>query len=187
MQKLDGCPQHELQRLGSEVQLDPQRLKGFPPCLCSFFLFLLLLLLLECRLLVSVLSPHEVEGGGESTTGEGEVVFWCPWYKELSWEASGAFRTVGVENNHTGRPRVNLGRFRVASCWLMKDSLMPSFQRISSYRLQHILLWGWDLEFYDSTLGIVVLNGNFPRYWVVGNTLMSPTQWILQVFDFKSL
>ena len=44
-----------------------------------------------------------------------------------------------------------------------------------------------DLEFYDSTLGIVVLNGNFPRYWVVGNTLMSPTQWILQVFDFKSL
>ena len=64
---------------------------------------------------------------------------------------------------------------------------MPSFQRISSYRLQHIFLWGRDLEFYDNTLGIVVLNGNFPRYWVVGNTLMSPTQWILQVFDLKSL
>ena len=45
------------------------------PCLCALFLFLLLLLLLDCRLLVSVLSPHEVEGGGESTTGEGETVF----------------------------------------------------------------------------------------------------------------
>ena len=43
--------------------------------LCVFFLFLLLLLLLDYQLLVLVLSPHEVEGGGESTTGEGEVVF----------------------------------------------------------------------------------------------------------------
>ena len=64
----------------------------------------------------------------------------------------------------------------VTSCWMMKDALMPSFQRISSYRLQHILLWGRDLEFYDSTLGIVVLNGNFPRYWVVGIPLLSPTR-----------
>ena len=44
---------------------------------------------------------------------------------------------------------------------MMKDSLMPSFQWISSYRLQHILLWELDLEFYDSTLGIVVISGNF--------------------------
>ena len=50
----------------------------------------------------------------------------------------------------------------------MKDSLMPSLQRISSYWLQHILLSEWDLEFYDSTLGIVVISGNFPHYWVVG-------------------
>ena len=46
-----------------------------PPYLCVLFLFLVLLLLLDCRLLVLVLSPHEVEGGGESTTSEGEVVF----------------------------------------------------------------------------------------------------------------
>ena len=45
------------------------------PCLCAFFLFLLLLLLLDCRLLVSVLSVHEVEGVGELTTGEGEAMF----------------------------------------------------------------------------------------------------------------
>ena len=50
----------------------------------------------------------------------------------------------------------------------MEDPLMPSFQRISSYRLQHLLLWEWDLEIDDSTLGIVVISGNFPRYWVVG-------------------
>ena len=73
------------------------------------------------------------------------------------------------------------------SCWMMKDALMPSFQRISSYRLQHLLLWERDSEFYDSTLGIVVLNGNFPRYWVVGIPLLSPTRSILQVFDFESL
>ena len=56
----------------------------------------------------------------------------------------------------------------LTSCWMMKDALMPSFQWICSYWLQHLLLLEWDLEFYDSTLGIVVLNGNFPRYWVVG-------------------
>ena len=50
----------------------------------------------------------------------------------------------------------------------MKDALMPSFQRISSYQLQHILLWEWDLEFYDSTLGIVFISDNLPHYWVVG-------------------
>ena len=51
---------------------------------------------------------------------------------------------------------------------MMKDALMPSFQWISSYRLQHLLLRERDLEFYESTLGIVVISGNFPRYWVVG-------------------
>ena len=50
----------------------------------------------------------------------------------------------------------------------MKDALIPSFQRISSYQLQHLLIWEWYLEFYDSTLGIAVISGNFPRYWVVG-------------------
>ena len=50
----------------------------------------------------------------------------------------------------------------------MKDALIPSFEQISSYRLQHLFLWESDLEFYDNTLGIVVISVNFPRYWVVG-------------------
>ena len=54
------------------------------PFLCAFFLFLLLLLLLDYQLLVSVLSPHEVEGVGESTTGEGGAVFCFPLYKDLT-------------------------------------------------------------------------------------------------------
>ena len=45
------------------------------PLLISFFLFLLILLLLDCQLLVSVLSLHEVEGVGELTTGEGGAMF----------------------------------------------------------------------------------------------------------------
>ena len=45
------------------------------PLLMCLLPILLLLLLLDCWLLVSVLSPHEVEGGGELTTGEGEAVF----------------------------------------------------------------------------------------------------------------
>ena len=43
----------------------------------------------------------------------------------------------------------------------MKDALMPSFQRISSYRMQHISLSEWYLEFYDSALGIAIISGNF--------------------------
>ena len=50
----------------------------------------------------------------------------------------------------------------------MKDALIPSFQWISYYQMQHLFLWEWDLEFYDSTLGIAVISGNFPLYWVVG-------------------
>ena len=50
----------------------------------------------------------------------------------------------------------------------MEDALIPSFQQISSYQLQHLFVWEWDLKFYDSTLGIAVISGNFPRYWVVG-------------------
>jgi hypothetical protein len=38
--------------------------------------------------------------------------------------------------------------FCYPSCWMMEDALMPSFQWISSYRCQHILLWDRDLELF---------------------------------------
>ena len=76
------CPQLEQQRLGERIQLEQQRLDGkvqlenqrLNGCPLAY-VFLILLLLLDCRLLLLELSPHEVEGGGETTTGEGETVF----------------------------------------------------------------------------------------------------------------
>jgi hypothetical protein len=63
--------------------------------------------------------------------------------------------------------------FCYSSCWMMGDALIPSFQWISSYRLQHIFLWDRDLESFlvpwglqSSVAGSLTIDS--------GNTSMSP-------------
>jgi hypothetical protein len=63
--------------------------------------------------------------------------------------------------------------FCYSSCWMMGDALIPSFQWISSYRLQHIFLWDRDLEsllvpwgLQSSVAGSLAIDS--------GNTSMSP-------------
>jgi hypothetical protein len=63
--------------------------------------------------------------------------------------------------------------FCYSSCWMMGDALIPSFQWISSYRLQHIFLWDRDLESFlvpwglqSSVAGSLAIDS--------GNTSMSP-------------
>ena len=38
----------------------------------------------------------------------------------------------------------------------MEDDLIPSFQQISSYQIQHIFLWEWDLEFMIVPRGLML-------------------------------
>ena len=74
----------------------------------------------------------------------------------------------------------------LTSCWMMKDALIPSFQHISSYRLQHLSL-GTRFRVLWQYLGDCSNRWQFPLLLGSGNTLMSHTWWILQVFDFDSL
>jgi hypothetical protein len=75
--------------------------------------------------------------------------------------------------------------FCYSSCWMMGDALIPSFQWISSYRLQHILLWDRDLESFlvpwglqSSVVGSLTIDS--------GNTSMSLIGRFYQVFNINS-
>jgi hypothetical protein len=58
---------------------------------------------------------------------------------------------------------------------MMEDALIPSFQHVSSYRLQHILLWDMDLKLLVVPWGLesLVEGSLVIDIW---NTSMSPPQ-----------
>jgi len=64
----------------------------------------------------------------------------------------------------------------------LKASLPMDFFPLTS---THFAL-GMKFRVSVSTLGIAVISGSFPRYWIDGNTSMSLIRWILQVFDGKT-
>jgi hypothetical protein len=90
----------------------------------------------------------------------------CPhwWFPHLCWTvfiigcySEGLFHalfTSGACERHTSwwsfqyfiRVLPNIWPSCYSSCWMMGDALIPSFQQISSYQLQHIFLWDKDLE-----------------------------------------
>jgi hypothetical protein len=51
--------------------------------------------------------------------------------------------------------------FYYSSCWMMEDALIPSFQWISSYWLQHIFALGHGSRVVFSTLWLAVISGRF--------------------------
>ena len=87
-------------------------------CLVFFLLAFLLIFFLPARLLTLEFSMSEEEEREVDSTfdEEGEWLTWG-WFscgKGLGSDTKGAFGMTGLENNHTGNPIVNSGRFKVA-------------------------------------------------------------------------